>query len=349
MRVWSDAMNEQIAIIGAGSWGTALAKLLAEKGNDVLIWAFEKAVVEGINEKHANPLYLPEVKLPKNVKATEDVALALQGKRSVLSVVPSKALRIIWTKYGGLLDPESLLLSCTKGIEEESLKLMSDVLSECLPKHPRENRVVLSGPSFAREVAEGLPTSVVIAGARAAVVETFQRLVHSNSFLAFTNDDIVGVEVGGAVKNVIAIATGISDGLGLGHNTRAAIITRGLYEMIKIGNAMGANPLTFAGLSGIGDLVLTCTAELSRNHTLGFHIGKGDSLEGITSKMRMVAEGVPTTRAVHQLAEKKSIKAPICEAMYRILFEGLPPRQAVTELCSMEIRNELGAILKNQL
>lgn len=344
----SPAMGERIAVIGAGSWGTALAKLLGERDNDVMLWAYEPEVVQGINARHKNPLYLSEAVLPKSVKATSDPAQALEGRRYVVSAVPSGVLRIIWQNHGEYLDREALLVSCTKGIEQESLKLMSQVLRECLPDHPAGNIAVLSGPSFAAEVAQGLPTSVVIAGADETTVKKLQDLFRTDFFLTFTNDDMVGVEVGGAVKNVIAIAAGVSDGLGLGHNTRAAIITRGLYEMIKIGNSLGASPMTFAGLSGIGDLVLTCTAKISRNHTVGYEIGRGKRLTDITDGMRMVAEGIPTTRAVHEIARLECINVPICDAMYRILFEGLEPKQAVTELCTMELKNELGSLLKDK-
>lgn len=341
-------MNERIAVIGAGSWGTALAKLLGEGGKDVMMWAYEEEVARGINSQHRNPLYLTETELPKNVVATSDPARALEGRGYVVSAVPSGVLRVIWQNHGAYLDREAILVSCTKGIEEESLKLMSQVLAESLPDHPEKNRAVLSGPSFAKEVARGLPTSVVIAGRDAKTVKKLQELFRTDYFLTFTNDDMIGVEVGGAVKNVIAIAAGVSDGLGLGNNTRAAIITRGLYEMIKIGDALGASPLTFAGLSGIGDLVLTCTAELSRNHTVGFELGRGKAISDITHGMRMVAEGIPTTRAVHELASLKKINVPICDSMYRILFEGLAPKHAVTMLCTMELRNELGSLLKKK-
>lgn len=341
-------MAEKIAVIGAGSWGTALAKKLGDGGNDVIVWAYEEEVVEGINGEHRNPLYLSEFTLPSNVSATSDPAKALAESRYVVSVVPSSILRVVWQNHGEYLRKDAILASCTKGIEEGSLKLMNQVLDESLPDHPRKNRAVISGPSFANEVAQGLPTSVVIAGSDSTTVKKLQDLFRTDVFLTFINDDITGVEVGGAVKNVVAIAAGLSDGLGLGHNTRAAIITRGLYEMIKIGNALGANPLTFAGLSGIGDLVLTCTAELSRNHTVGFELGRGKGLGEITKGMRMIAEGVSTTRAVHEIAKRERINVPICDSMYRILFEGLAPRQAVTELCEMELKNELGSILKNR-
>ncbi|MFH1829867.1 MAG: NAD(P)H-dependent glycerol-3-phosphate dehydrogenase [Pseudomonadota bacterium] len=339
-------MTEKIAIIGAGSWGTALAKLLAEKGMDVLIWAYEDEVVKGINASHQNPFYLADITLPPRVRATSDPAMALSERDYVVSVVPSFALRVVWQNHGAYLEKNSILVSCTKGFEENSLKLMSQVLDDCLPDHPINHRAVLSGPSFAKEVAMGLPTSVVIAGKDRNIIKKLQNLFRTDFFLTFTNDDMIGVEVGGAVKNVIAIAAGLSDGLSLGHNTRASIITRGLYEIIKIGNALGASPLTFAGLSGIGDLVLTCTASESRNYTVGFELGKGKSLASITKGMRMVAEGIPTTHAVNELAKKHRINVPICNAMYRILFENLSPRQAVTELCKMELKDELGSILK---
>ena len=337
-------MKEKISVIGAGSWGTAISKLLAEKGFDVLIWAFEARVAEGINKSHLNPLYLSDVNLPKSLGATNDIKKAIKGRNVIISAVPSHALRGIWSGVGDCLESDALLVSCTKGIEAESLKLMSQILSDCLPKHPTENRAVLSGPSFAREVAAGLPTSVVIAGKDISVCRRFQEIFRTDTFLIFTNDDVVGVEVGGAVKNVIAIAAGVSDGLLLGHNSRAAIITRGLYEMIKIGRALGANPLTFAGLSGIGDLILTCTAELSRNHSVGKELGLGHKLSEVLKGMNMVAEGVSTAKAVHMLAKKYGINAPICDAMYKILYEKFSPKQAVVELCALPLGDELGSI-----
>jgi glycerol-3-phosphate dehydrogenase (NAD(P)+) len=339
-------MADKIAVIGAGTWGTTLAKLLGDKGMDVVVWAYEDAVVKGINALHKNPFYLTEVALPPNVCATSDVANALEGRDYVISAVPSAALRAVWQHHSAYLDPNSILISCTKGIEEHSLKLMSQVLDECLPDHPARHRAVLSGPSFAKEVAKGLTTSVVIAGRDKRINRKLQNLFRTNFFLTFTNDDMIGVEVGGAVKNVIAIAAGMSEGLSLGHNTRASIITRGLYEMIKIGKALGASPLTFAGLSGIGDLVLTCTADLSRNHTVGVRLGEGEKLEDIMKDSRVVAEGIPTTRAVNEIAKRYRINVPICNAMYRIMFEGLLPLHAITELCTLELRDELGAILK---
>ena len=339
-------MTEKISIIGGGSWGTALAKLLGEKGKNVLMWTYEEEVAKGINERHCNPLYLKDVGLPPDVRATKDISEALAGRPIVVSVMPSHVVRRVWLKGAGHLDKNAILVSCTKGIEVDSLKLIHQVLEECLPGHPPSQRVVLSGPSFAWEVAASLPTSVTIAGRDPETSKRVQEIFRTDVFLTFTNADIVGVEMGGAVKNVIAIATGISWGLKLGYNMRAAIITRGLYEMIKIGKALGANPLTFTGLSGIGDLVLTCTGELSRNYRVGISLGQGLSLDEVTKDMKMVAEGVHTAKAVFNLARQHKINIPICESIYRILFEGLDPNQAVKELCAMPLKEELGSLLK---
>lgn len=339
-------MLKNIGIVGAGSWGTALAKILAEKGESVTLWCFEAEVAQAINTNHRNPLYISDIDLPKSINATTDLKGAILGKEIVLSVVPSRFVREVWTKGAKYVDPSTIIVSATKGIEADTRKLMSEVLSDCLPTHHQSNRAFLSGPSFAPEVAQGLPTSVVIAGKDPAVTQKVQDTFRTNTFLAFTNEDVIGVEVGGAVKNVIAIAAGMSDGLGFGHNARAAIITRGLYEMVKIGKSLGANPLTFIGLSGIGDLVLTCTADLSRNHTVGKKLGQGQTLDAILKEMKMVAEGIPTAKAVFHLTQKNGINAPICEAMYKMLYEDLKPRDAATWLCSLPLKDELRSILK---
>lgn len=338
------AMSDAVAVIGGGSWGTALAALLARKGCDVLLWAFEEEVARGIREDHKNPYYLNGIDLPPALRATHRIEEALAGRMLVLSVVPSRFLRSVWQRAAAHLAPETLLLSCTKGIEIETLERMSEVLADCLPDHPAGRRAVLSGPSFAREVAAELPTSVVIAAAERSTAERFQGLLRTEDFLTFRSDDVVGVEVGGAVKNVIAIAAGVAEGLALGNNARAAIITRGLYEMIKIGQALGAKPLTFSGLSGIGDLALTCTGSLSRNHELGMALGRGETLAAVTGRMRMEAEGVHTAEAVDRLANRHRLHLPICAVTHRILFEGLPPREALRQLCTMPLKEELGAI-----
>lgn len=339
-------MVKNIGVIGAGSWGTALSKMLSEKGNAVTLWCLEPEVAAGINKNHKNPLYLSSIDLPAQIKATTEIKDGVAGKDIVVSVMPSRFVREAWMKGAKYLDKSTIIVSATKGIEADTRKLMSEVLSDCLPSHLRSNRVFLSGPSFAPEVAKGLPTSVVIAGKDQAIMQVVQETFRTNAFLTFTNEDVVGVEVGGAVKNVIAIAAGMSDGLGFGHNARAAIITRGLYEMVKIGKALGANPLTFIGLSGIGDLVLTCTADLSRNHTVGKRLGQGATLNAILKDMKMVAEGIPTAEAVYHLAVEKGINAPICEAMYRMLYKDFKPKDAVTWLCSLPLKDELRSILK---
>lgn len=337
--------NDKISVIGAGSWGTTLANLLAEKGNNVLIWAMEKEVVAEINDRNSNKIFLGDAKLSKNLKATNDLGEAVAGSTIVVFVVPSHASRDVLSKMRNHLAKDAILVSCTKGIEIESGKLMSDIIHESLPNHPASNLTYLSGPSFAKEVIQRLPTTVVIASKNPDAAKKVQGVFRTDRFLTFSSDDVVGIEVGGALKNVMAIATGMSDGLKFGHNTRAALITRGLYEMMKIGKALGGNPLTFTGLAGIGDLVLTCTSELSRNRTVGFEVGSGRKIEDVVSGMKMVAEGVKTTKAVYQLIQRLKITAPICTQMYHILYEGKSPKQAVEDLTRMELHEELRSIM----
>lgn len=343
-------MTEQIAVMGAGAWGTALAKLLAENGNEVLIWAYEAEVAEGINKEGRNHLFLPAHKLPPSLRATNDPEEALTGRKFVVSVVPSTHLRSVWKGLAPVLDPEAILVSCTKGIEISSLKLMSQVLADCLPAHPARLRTVLSGPSFAHEVADGKHTWVVVAGTDSEICIRTQSLFTTPTFHPFFssahNFSVESLEVGGAVKNVMAIATGIADGMELGRNARAANITRGLYEMMIVGSTFGVDPVAFAGLAGIGDLMLTCTSEMSRNYKVGQALGRGQSLSDLLKGMRVVAEGVPTSDAVYRLANKHSINVPICEMVYRILHEGLTSREAVDRLCEIPLKEELGGLLK---
>lgn len=337
--------NNEVGVIGAGSWGTTLAALLAEKGHDITIWAYEKEVAEEINSKHTNKMFLGSEPLPKGLKATNSLKEAVHEKSIVVFAVPSHAARGVLESINENLSKDTIIVSCTKGIETETGKLMSDILHESLPSHPVSNFTYLSGPSFAKEVLKKLPTTVVIAGKDLNNARKIQQLFRTDRFLTFLSEDVIGVEVGGAVKNVIAIATGMSDGLGFGHNTRAALITRGLYEMIKIGRALGANTLTFAGLAGIGDLVLTCTSPSSRNWYVGHELGKGRKISDILKDMKMVAEGVKTTGAVHRLIEKLKITAPICTEMYRIIYEGKHPKEAVEDLTKLELHEELRSIL----
>jgi glycerol-3-phosphate dehydrogenase (NAD(P)+) len=329
-----------IGVIGAGSWGTTLADLLASKGYAVTLWGYEKDLVERMARTRENDLYLPGVALAENLSFTADLTTAVAGKEVLVLVSPSQLMRSVVSRAVPHIAPGALLVSASKGIENETLKTMSEVLEEVLPPRLSARVAFLSGPSFAREVAAGMPTAVVAAAGDAEVARRVQDIFSTDSFRVYTNDDVVGVELGGALKNVIALAAGVSDGLGFGYNTRAALITRGLAEMTRLGAAMGANPTTFAGLAGMGDLVLTCTGDLSRNRTVGMELGRGRTLEEILSGMKMVAEGVKTTLSTHQLASKLKVELPIVEQMYRILYENKDARQAVTDLMLRELKPE---------
>lgn len=319
-------MGNRIAILGAGSWGRALALLMADNGHRVVIWS------------HQTP------KTPFSLPISTSIGEAVTGAGLVVCVVPSHAVRTVMVQAATHMTPETMVLSCSKGIEAATSQLMSQVLGEVLPDHPAMLRCFLSGPSFAAEVVQRQPTAVVIAGTDPGVTRRVQKILRNDWFLPYLHDDVSGVEVGGAVKNVLAIAAGIVDGLNFGSNTRAALITRGLYEMIKIGQVYGARPLTFSGLAGIGDLILTCTGTLSRNRQLGVQLAKGSPLAEILSSMTMVAEGVQTAEALHHLILQHQLTAPICTAVYQILYDHKSPRQAVRELLQMQIGDEQGAI-----
>ncbi len=329
------------AVIGAGAWGSALAIMLSRKYDDITMWAYEPEIVVQINDTRINDNFLPDIAIPDTIRLTSNLDDAVRDKDLILSVIPSQFLRQTWMSASNALSPDSILISCTKGIEVSSLKRISQVLDECMPEHPKDRRVILSGPSFAKEVACNQPTSVVIAGENQKITSYVQSMLRQNTFLTFTSNDSAGVEIGGAIKNVIAIATGISEGLGLGNNARAAIITRGLYEMIKIGQVYGANPLTFSGLTGIGDLTLTCTSDLSRNHRLGVAIGQGQCLNDICNTVNSVAEGIKTAEAVQRISHAHGLKTPICTTVHDILFKELNPNDAVTQLCAIELHQEM--------
>lgn len=335
----------KIGVIGAGNWGTELARLLSEKGLSVNIWAYEPEVAEGINRRHKNPLYLSDITLPDTLKSSNDITEIASDKDLIVFAIPSQFARTTAKKLRPHLKKDVIFVSCTKGVEAETGRLISDVLAEALPDIPKGQFCFLSGPSFASEVSQKLPTTVVVASKNLASAKTAQEIFRTDWFMTFTSDDVIGVQVGGAVKNVIAIACGISDALGFGYNTRAAIITRGLYEMIKIGRALGANPITFAGLAGIGDLVLTCTSELSRNRQAGFQIGNGVPLADIKKNTRQIAEGIETANAVFQLIKKLNLAAPICTEVYRMIHEGKPPKKAVEDLTKIELHEELRGII----
>jgi glycerol-3-phosphate dehydrogenase (NAD(P)+) len=318
-------LDIKIGVVGAGSWGTALANLLADKGYFVSLWAYESEVEKQILNERENKIFLPGVKLSERLIPSGDLTHVVSGKDLLLVVVPSHVMREISEKFSPHVSENTLMVSASKGIENITHLTMSQVLKETIP-HIAENRfAVLSGPSFAKEVAGKVPTLISVASKDTEVASFIQRVFATSYFRVYTNNDMIGVEVGGAIKNVIAIASGIIDGLGLGLNTRAALITRGLTEIRRLGTHMGARPDTFAGLSGIGDLLLTCTGALSRNYTVGKKIGEGKKSEEILSEMRMVAEGVKTAKSVYNLSRKLGVEMPICHEIYRILYENDSP------------------------
>jgi glycerol-3-phosphate dehydrogenase (NAD(P)+) len=325
------------AVIGAGAWGTALANLLAENGHETILWAFEPEVADAIATRNENPRFLAGVALHPSLAATDDLAVATAEASLVLFAPPSHALRQIAREAAAGIPTGVPLVVATKGIEADRLALMTDVVAEEIPGHPV---VALSGPSFALEVAQHLPTALVAACEDAEVAQLVQRTFSTSAFRVYTQRDVVGVELGGALKNVMAVATGIADGLALGFNARAALITRGLAEMTRLGVALGADPLTFAGLAGVGDLVLTCTGSLSRNRQVGLAIGEGATLAEVLAGRETVAEGVATTQSAQALAARMGVEMPIVAAVHRVLFERQPARWALVELMTRDLKEE---------
>jgi glycerol-3-phosphate dehydrogenase (NAD(P)+) len=325
-------MDIRISVIGGGSWGTAIAFIMAEKGYPVRLWVFEPELPEMINTARENRLFLPGIKLPDGITATHSMEEAVGETDLILFVVPSHVARRVMAQMAPSLRENTPLVIATKGIENDSLMLMSEVAGQVLSPSHAENIAVLSGPSFAKETCLHHPTAVVLASKNRELATRAQGIINTPHFKVFTSADLTGVQLGGALKNVIALAAGGADGLGFGYNTRAALITRGLNEIIRLGRVMGADPKTFSGLSGLGDLILTCTGEVSRNRTVGFQIGQGRKLKDILDEMKMVAEGVHTTRAASELARKHGVPMPIVEEIHAVLFEGKDPRRAVTDL-----------------
>lgn len=325
------------AVVGAGAWGTALAGLLAGQGNDVSLWAFERQVAEELADRRTNSTFLPGVTLPESLRATNDLAEALHGAVLVVHASPSHVLRRLARDAAPSVAAGCIIVVATKGIEDGTLALMTEIATD---EHAGCAVVALSGPSFALEVAREQPTAVVAASRVESARVFVQRAFSRPTFRVYTSDDVTGVSLGGALKNVIAIAAGISDGLGLGYNPRAALITRALAEMTRLGVAIGARPDTFAGLAGLGDLVLTCTGPLSRNHSLGEALGRGESLEQVLAGRQTVAEGVQTARTAHALARRVGVDMPIVAAVQRVLFERQDPREALMELMTRELRPE---------
>lgn len=330
----------KIGVIGAGSWGTALANLLAGNGHEVVLWAYEPELVVEMSEQRTNTPFLPGIRLHAALGVTGDLSCAVAGRELVLLVAPTQVLRGLIATIAPHCSASTVLVNASKGIELNTLATVSGIIGQTMGASALNRYVALSGPTFAREVAQGLPSLIVAASHSPEAAQLTQTAFSNQAFRVYTSDDPVGVELGGAIKNVLAIAAGISDGLGFGHNTRAALITRGLAEMRRLGRAMGAQDATFAGLAGMGDLVLTCTGDLSRNRTVGMKLGQGMTLTGIMAEMRMVAEGVKTSESVYFLAREKGIEMPIAEKVFEILHQGKPAREAVLELMSRELKSE---------
>jgi glycerol-3-phosphate dehydrogenase (NAD(P)+) len=334
----------RVAVIGSGAWGTALAAHAARLEHNVRLWAREPQVVADIDERHENVLFLPGITLPPDLRASEDLEEVVTGAELVILVPPSKHLRSVASEIAPYVDHDAILTIASKGIEEEKLELMSQVLTETMPDMDPKSFVFLSGPTFAREVASGLPTDVVAASKGMKAARRLQPWLHSPTFRVYTSGDPVGVEVGGAMKNVIAVAAGASDGLDLGSNARAALITRGLAEITRLGVALGADPLTFLGMSGVGDLVLTCTGDLSRNRTLGKKVAAGFDPEAYLASQRTVAEGFNTSAAAHALAKKVGVEMPITEQVFHVLHRRRPLLEALRILLTREYKEELVGI-----
>jgi glycerol-3-phosphate dehydrogenase (NAD(P)+) len=335
-------MAREIGVVGAGAWGTALAKVLAEKGERVTLWCHGAECYRDIAEQRENRLYLPGIELPANVAGTQSLEAAVADKLLVICAVPSHAVRAVFTEAAAMVSPQTLLLCGTKGLEEGALRTMGELFADIFGADNRKRQAFLSGPTFAIEVARGLPAAVTVAAYFEPVAKTVQEILSTPSLRVYTSTDVVGVQIGGVVKNVIAIAAGISDGLGLGQNARAALITRGLAEMTRLATRIGAESMTLAGLPGLGDLILTCTGDLSRNRSVGLQIAAGMSLSEITASTRSVAEGVRNTRSLYLLAERLGVEMPIVEQMHAVLHDGKVPATAVRDLMQRSLKPEAG-------
>ncbi len=335
---------KSIGVVGAGSWGTALANLLAEKGYHIDLWAYEKEVVRDIINCRENKLFLPGIKLSEKIAPCENFEELVRTNQMVLVVVPSHTMRDIACRMSRFISDETILITASKGIEETTHLTMSAVLKECIPALSDDMIAVLSGPSFAKEVAKKVPTAISIASKNIETAIYVQHVFATDYFRVYVNDDPIGTELGGAVKNIIAIAAGFVDGMGLGLNTRAAVITRGLAEIRRLGLKLGANPHTFSGLSGVGDLILTCTGNLSRNYTVGRMLGEGVPLKEIQSNRRTIAEGVKNTKSVYNLAKKLNIELPIINEVYKALYENTTPENAVKRLMTRKLGHETGEL-----
>ena len=336
--------GQKVAVLGAGAWGTALAKVLADKGDDVMMYCRRPELVRQINEDGNNGKYLPSAQLPKTLRASVDPEETLKDASMVVFVAPSHATREVARLVARKVPTDVPIVSATKGIENDSLTFVDEILAAELPGQTHRHFSFLSGPSFAKELAAGLPTGVVIASTDEKIREYVMKRFHASYMRTYASKDIPGVECGGAIKNVIAIAAGAADGLGFGHNTRAMLITRGLSEMVKLSLVRGGEAITLAGLAGMGDLVLTCTGDLSRNRTVGIELGKGRKLTEIVENLGHVAEGVKTTKSAYDLSKKLGIELPIISEVYKVLYEDKPVLDAVKDLMSRELTSEFESL-----
>jgi glycerol-3-phosphate dehydrogenase (NAD(P)+) len=341
MKTLVDVKTTTIGVVGAGSWGTALANLLAVKGFAVDHWVYETEVKSQMLEKKENQRFLPGVILPDNLHPSGDLESVVAGKDLVLVVTPSHVTRRTMERCGHAIGPDTVVVSASKGIENQTHLTMSGVLAQIIPGLSTDRLAVLTGPSFAKEVARRMATVVTVASNDTNLAAFVQQVFVTPYFRVYTIDDIIGAELGAAVKNVIAIAAGVIDGLGLGLNTRAALITRGLVEIRRLGLALGAQPRTFTGLAGVGDLILTCTGDLSRNYTIGKQIGEGKKLKELLAEMHMVAEGVKTARSVYNLSREQDVEMPISHAVYHVLYDDMDPKMALYRLMTRDLKQEL--------
>ncbi len=333
-------MAETLGVIGAGAWGTALSMLLADKGHEVTLWMYEKDLAEETARTRENRIYLPGFTIPPSVKVTSSLEAAVKDHAIVFSVVPSHTVRSVTKQYVSFLAKDVIIISASKGIELDTLMPLSEVFKDVLREEFHNSLCFLSGPSFAKEVAQKMPTAITLACYDPTLGKKAQEVLSNPYFRVYTNPDVIGVELAGALKNVVAIAAGVLEGMGFGYNTMAALLTRGLAEMARLGVAMGGKLTTFSGLAGMGDLVLTCTGGLSRNRTLGARLGKGEKLEDIIQGTKAVAEGVKTAKAARDLAEKYKISMPIVDEVYQVLYEGKDPKRALKDLMSRELKAE---------
>jgi len=333
-------MQIKIGIVGGGSWGTAIGRLLAGKGENVTIWAHEKEVVDSINNKQENKLFLPDIKLPENLKATNKIEEAIDGKDVVVMATPSQFMRTVLSEIAYLFQPGCYIVLLSKGIENGTLKLMHQVAEENLPDSLHKNIFVLSGPTFARELSMEMPSAAVIASYNTEGIGFVQQLFATDYFRTYRSTDVLGVELGGTLKNIIAISVGILEGLGLGMNSRAALMTRAIAEISRLAIKMGANPFTITGLSGIGDMILTCTGDLSRNKSVGVRLGRGEKIKDILDSMIMVAEGVTSTVSAYDLSRKIEVSMPIVEAVYQIVHDDKNVKEVFSNLMKRQLKEE---------